>query len=146
MVWILTLKPFAPYGSSLGGLCGFLALGSLAPLSTLDSSRGLGLIASALARWLALALALGWVSGAGFLGGSGVGSLALVARSQRWRFLRAGMGIFSQISRVVLAGGRVLIKLRFPSRHPPFRKKSNLYERCQYLLFSLFLHIVCQFY
>ena len=94
----------------------------------------------------ALALALGWVAGSGFLGSSGAGSLALLGRSQGWRFLSAEIGIFSQISSVVLAGGRVLIKLGFPSRHPPFRKKLNFHERCQYLLFSSFLGIVCQFY
>ena len=93
MVRILTLEPFGSYGSSLGGLWRFLAMGSLAYISTLDSSRGVGLIASALARWLALGLALGWVAGSGFLGGSGSGSLALLGRSQRWGFLRSQSGV-----------------------------------------------------
>lgn len=76
---------------NLGGLWGFLALGSLAPPSALASSGGLGLIASALGRWLASVLGLGWVAGSGFLGGwvwvSGwlalALALALLARSQR---------------------------------------------------------------
>jgi len=81
----------------LGGLCGFLALSSIAYSLALSSSGGLGLIASALALWLALALALGWVSGAGFLSGSGAGSLGLVACSQRWEFLRACAGFLGLV-------------------------------------------------
>ena len=48
-----------------------MALGSLALLSTLASSGGLGLITSALGRWLASVLALGWVAGSGSGAGSG---------------------------------------------------------------------------
>ena len=78
-----------------------MALGSLALLSPLASSGGLGLITSALGRWLASALALGWVAGSGFLAG-----LLWLWRWLWWlilsagdfyRFLRAGAGFFELV-------------------------------------------------
>ena len=78
-----------------------MALGSLALLSTLASSGGLGLIASALGRWLASALALGWGAGSGFLAGllwlwRWLWLLALSA-GDFYRFLRAGAGFFELV-------------------------------------------------
>ena len=78
-----------------------MELGSLATLSTLASSGGLGLIASALGRWLASALGLGWVAGAGFLAGllwlwRWLWVLALSA-GDFYRFLRAGAGFFELV-------------------------------------------------
>jgi len=52
LIWVIALDTFGSYGSSLGGLWRFLALGSLAYPLALASSGGLGLIASALGRWL----------------------------------------------------------------------------------------------
>jgi len=89
----------------LGGLWRFLALGSLATPSALASSGGLGLIASALGRWLASALALGWVAGSGFLAGwvwlwrwlwCWVWRLALSVEDS-YGFLRAGAGFFELV-------------------------------------------------
>ena len=78
-----------------------MELGSLATLSTLASSGGLGLIASALGRWLASALALGWVARSGFLAGllwlwRWLWLLALSA-GDFYRFLRAGAGFFELV-------------------------------------------------
>ena len=78
-----------------------MALGSLALLSTLASSGGLGLITSALGRWLASALALGWVAGSGVLAGllwlwRWLWLLALSA-GDFYRFLRAGAGFFELV-------------------------------------------------
>ena len=78
-----------------------MALGSLALLSALASSGGLGLIASALGRWLASALALGWVAGSGFLAGllwlwRWLWLLALSA-GDFYRFPRAGAGFFELV-------------------------------------------------
>ena len=76
-----------------------MELGSLATLSTLASSGGLGLIASALGHWLASALALGWVAGSGFLAGLLWRWLWLLALSAGdfYRFLRAGAGFFELV-------------------------------------------------
>ena len=78
-----------------------MALGSLALLSALASSGGLGLITSALGRWLASALALGWVAGSGFLAGllwlwRWLWWLTLSA-GDFYRFLRAGAGFFELV-------------------------------------------------
>ena len=78
-----------------------MALGFLALLLALASSGGLGLIASALGRWLASALALGWVAGSGFLAGllwlwRWLWLLALSA-GDFYRFLRAGAGFFELV-------------------------------------------------
>ena len=78
-----------------------MALGSLALLLALASSGGRGLIASALGRWLASALALGWVAGSGFLAGllwlwRWLWLLALSA-GDFYRFLRAGAGFFELV-------------------------------------------------
>ena len=78
-----------------------MALDSLALLSALASSGGLGLIASALGRWLASALALGWVAGSGLLAGllwlwRWLWWLALSA-GDFYRFLRAGAGFFELV-------------------------------------------------
>ena len=78
-----------------------MALGSLALLSALASSGGLGLIASALGRWLASALGLGWVAGSGVLGGllwlwCWLWWLTLSA-GDFYRFLRAGAGFFELV-------------------------------------------------
>ena len=78
-----------------------MALGSLALLSALASSGGLGLIASALGRWLASALGWGWGAGSGFLAGllwlwRWLWWLTLSA-GDFYRFLRAGAGFFELV-------------------------------------------------
>ena len=78
-----------------------MALGSLALLSTLASSGGLGLITSALGRWLASALALGWGAGSGFLAGLlwlwRWRLLLALSAGDFYRFLRAGAGFFELV-------------------------------------------------
>ena len=72
-----------------------MALGYLALLSTLASSGGLGLMASARGRGLAAALALGWVAGSGFL--AGLLWLLALSAGDFYRFLRAGAGFFELV-------------------------------------------------